>query len=194
MENDCTQERRKATADQALRQKTYYELNKAKVLARKKTFYQSNKNKIKAKCKTYRDHNIQKERERAKKWYNNNKNKKLTYDKNYCKNRYEKDIEFKLRGNLRRRLRQVIKQNQKSGSSVKDLGCSVEFLKNYLESKFQASMSWDNWSVNGWHIDHIKPLTSFNLNDRNQFLQSCHYTNLQPLWAKDNISKSNKIL
>jgi hypothetical protein len=48
-------------------------------------------------------------------------------------------------------------------------------------------MTWDNWTTDGWHIDHIKPLaSSFDLTDRKQFLEACHYTNLQPLWAKDN--------
>ena len=71
---------------------------------------------------------------------------------------------------------------------------TVEQLKQHLESKFQPGMSWDNWTTDGWHIDHIKPLSSFNLNDRKQLLSACHYTNLQPLWAKDNLSKSDKIV
>ena len=78
---------------------------------------------------------------------------------------------------LRRRLHDALKNNQKRGSAVKDLGCSVQELKKYLESKFQEGMSWDNWNYKGWHIDHIKPLASFNLTDRNQLLQACHYTN-----------------
>jgi hypothetical protein len=71
--------------------------------------------------------------------------------------------------------------------------CNVKkSLKLYLESKFQPGMSWDNWGRTGWHIDHIKPLALFNLSDRKQFLEACHYTNLQPLWAKDNLSKGDR--
>jgi hypothetical protein len=55
-------------------------------------------------------------------------------------------------------------------------------------------MTWDNWSLDGWHIDHIKPLNKFDLSDRSQFLEAVHYTNLQPLWAVDNLSKGDKIL
>jgi desulfoferrodoxin (superoxide reductase-like protein) len=55
-------------------------------------------------------------------------------------------------------------------------------------------MTWDNWTTDGWHIDHIKPLASFDLTDRKQLLEACHYTNLQPLWAKDNLIKSDKII
>jgi hypothetical protein len=65
------------------------------------------------------------------------------------------------------------------------------FLK-YLESKFQSGMTWENYGKNGWHIDHIRPLSSFNLIDDKQLKLACHYTNLQPLWAKDNLVKSNK--
>ena len=54
-------------------------------------------------------------------------------------------------------------------------------------------MTWDNWTTDGWHIDHIKPLSSFDLTDRKQLLEVCHYTNLQPLWAKDNLIKSDKL-
>jgi hypothetical protein len=80
----------------------------------------------------------------------------------------------------------------KTGSAIDELGCSVDQLKRYLESKFQPGMTWDNWTRDGWHIDHIKPLSSFDLTDPGQFKVACHYTNLQPLWAKDNLVKSNK--
>ena len=88
----------------------------------------------------------------------------------------------------------ALKGNYKNGSAVKDLGCSIDELKTYLESKFQLGMTWDNWSKDGWHIDHIKPLSSFDLTDKKQLLEACHYTNLQPLWATDNLSKGDKII
>ena len=90
---------------------------------------------------------------------------------------------------LRSRLRQAINGGYRAGSSVQDLGCSIPELKAHLEARFQPGMTWDNWTVDGWHIDHIKPLDSFDLTDRQQFLQACHYTNLQPLWAEQNLSK-----
>lgn len=98
----------------------------------------------------------------------------------------------KLGGNLRSRLNQAIKNNQKAGSAVADLGCSVEELRAYLESKFEPGMTWENHSLTGWHIDHIKCLDSFDLSDREQLKEACNYANLQPLWAKENIKKSNK--
>lgn len=96
---------------------------------------------------------------------------------------------FKLGCTLRARLRLALRNEQKAGSAVHDLGCTTAELKTYLESKFQPGMTWDNWSRGGWHVDHIKPLSSFDLSDRQQFLEACHYTNLQPLWAEENLSK-----
>lgn len=93
---------------------------------------------------------------------------------------------------MRSRLNKAIKGNFKSGSAVRDLGCSVEYLKAYLEGQFEPGMSWKNWSLKGWHIDHIRPLSSFDLTDREQFLQAIHYTNLQPMWAEENLKKGKK--
>lgn len=101
----------------------------------------------------------------------------------------EKSPTYKLSVQLRTRMHRFIK----GGSPVKDLGCSLEELKTHLEIQFKEGMIWSNWSRTGWHIDHIIPLSSFDLTDREQFLKAVHYTNLQPLWAKDNIAKSNKI-
>jgi len=107
--------------------------------------------------------------------------------------KYQTDIQYKMRDILRSRLKHVLKGKLKSVSAVKDLGCSIEQLKTYLESLFQPGMTWDNWSRYGWHIDHIKPLSSFDLTDPEQQKKACHYTNLQPLWAAENLRKSCKI-
>jgi hypothetical protein len=114
--------------------------------------------------------------------------------KRYKQNRRKTNIQFKLATNLRTRLYSAIRSHQKVGSAVKDLGCTIDEFKEYIESKFQSGMSWANWGRDGWHIDHIKPLSSFDLTNRQQFLEACHYTNLQPLWAEDNLSKSNRVV
>ena len=88
---------------------------------------------------------------------------------------------------LRERTRRALNGQPKAGSVVRDLGCSITELRSHLESKFQPGMSWDNYGQ--WHIDHIKPLAKFDLTNRVQFLESCHYTNLQPLWAEENLKK-----
>ena len=84
----------------------------------------------------------------------------------------------------------AIKQNKKQGSAVKDLGCTLGELKTYLEEKFEVGMTWENHGE--WHIDHKRPLCTFDLSNREDFLKACHYTNLQPLWRKDNLEKGKK--
>ena len=189
--------------------KVYHELNKDKLKAYSKIWRKENKEKIKAYHKDRKTTSAyQADKEYAKNYYLNNKEKCKAQNRVYRQNNKDKlnqlnrerrkkliltDINFKLRINLRHRLKEALKGNFKSGSAVNDLGCSIEQLKIHLESKFQEGMSWDNWSFKGWHLDHIKPLSSFDLTDRNQLLQACHYTNLQPLWAKENLSKGNKV-
>jgi len=112
------------------------------------------------------------------------------YYKIYNNVRYETDELFRLACILRSRVRSALKNNQKTGSAVRDLGCTLAELKTHIESLFQPGMTWENHG--DWHIDHKKPLASFDLTDRIQFLQACHYTNLQPLWAAFNLSKSDK--
>jgi hypothetical protein len=102
----------------------------------------------------------------------------------------------KIKYNLRKNLSSAIKRSQKSGSAVKSLGCSVENFKKQLEQKFynhpqtNEVMDWSNYGR--WHIDHIKPLSKFDLSNKNEFDEVCHYTNLQPLWNIDNWAKGNK--
>ncbi len=103
--------------------------------------------------------------------------------------RYENDPQYRLANQLRIRLHHAIAGNFKTGSAVRDLGCSIRELRTRLETQFQEGMSWANHAPKGWHIDHIKPLASFDLANREQFLEACHYTNLQPLWAADNLCK-----
>ncbi len=95
----------------------------------------------------------------------------------------------KISRNLRARLNKAIKFEWKTGSAVQDLGCSIEQLRIYLESKWKPGMTWDNYGVKGWHIDHIVPLNKFDLTDKVQLGKACHYTNLQPLWVSDNLEK-----
>lgn len=130
-----------------------------------------------------------------RKWINNNREKMRGYQRSTQSRarvnaRYHHDPQFKLKSLLRRRINHAVEKNWKSGSAVQDLGCSIEFLKQHLESQFQEGMTWENHGE--WHIDHKKPLASFDLTNREQLLEACHYTNLQPLWAADNIAKGNR--
>ena len=103
--------------------------------------------------------------------------------------RLKNNIQARLSHYLRRRVLKAIAGDYKAGSAVRDLGCSIAEFKAYIEAQFLPGMTWNNWSPSGWHLDHIRPLASFDLTDREQFLQACHYTNYQPLWALDNLRK-----
>jgi hypothetical protein len=86
-----------------------------------------------------------------------------------------------------------MKRDFKAGSAVRDLGCSIAELKLHLERQFDENMTWENWGPY-WHIDHVKPLASFDLTDRVQFLQAVHWSNLQPLEKIENLRKGKRIL
>jgi hypothetical protein len=114
----------------------------------------------------------------------------LKKHKEYMRQRRKKDILFRIMQNLRTRVNSAIFGFYKSTNTLKLIGCSKKFLKLYLESKFDKSMSWDNYGLHGWHIDHIKPCASFDLSKKSEQRKCFHYTNLQPLWAEENLMKS----
>lgn len=164
-----------------------------------KKYYAKNIDKLKNKAsdfrhnnpqymKNWRQNNIEKVINQKRKWYSQNRDKINENERKRRKN----DIEYKIKKNLRRRVNQVITRDCKSSSTMELLGCSMyDFLK-HIELKFIDGMNWDNYGE--WHIDHIIPCSSFDLTNIEQQMKCFHYSNLQPLWAKDNLSKSNKIL
>ena len=180
--------------------KNYRMINKDMLKKKAHEKYLKNKNRILKRVKSYYYQNREKKLLYAKKYNLINKNKHIEYRiKNKkranerVRNLLKTNINFRISKSLRRRFSKVFSGILKSGSAVRDLGCSVEEFKKYIESKFQPGMTWENYGFYGWHLDHITPLDAFNLSDRNQFLVACHYTNYQPLWAQDNFIKNNKI-
>lgn len=172
--------------------KQYYKKNRKKILSKKSTiqktddfrksrreYYQNNKEKFKTKDKKYRNKT-------------ETKNKKRIYHNKY----YKENINYKLACSLRSRIRVALKNKiiKKNFKTLDVVGCTIPELKLHLESQFKEGMSWDNHGQYGWHIDHIKPLSSFDLTDQEQVKQACHYTNLQPLWAEENLSKGCKYI
>jgi len=151
--------------------KKYYEKYKEKILNQQKEYYQLNKIKIRPK----RLINILK--------------------------RLNKDINFRITHYLRHRIYMALKGNPKHSTTMKLVGCSIDKLKKHLQSKFTNGMSWNNWGT-GWHgkgfqewqIDHIRPCASFDLRKKSEQRKCFHYTNLQPLWAIENIIKKDKII
>lgn len=153
------------------------------------------KNNIKSvrenRLKSYYRHK-EKNNQYSREYKKQNKEKLNQKAKKYRKHKYITDINFRLRIILRGRLWKAISRNSKQSSSLLLLGCSIDELKTYLEKQFTKGMTWKNYGK--WHIDHIKPCCSFDLNDLEQQKVCFHYTNLQPLWAKDNMRKNRKII
>lgn len=106
------------------------------------------------------------------------------------KHKYYNNIEYKLTCICRSRLRDALKGKCKSKKTMELVGCGIDALKKHIELKFQDGMSWDNYGK--WHIDHIRPCSSFDLTDAKQQEECFHYTNLQPLWAAENLQKGSK--
>jgi hypothetical protein len=112
--------------------------------------------------------------------------------KNYNKKRLS-DSQYKVANSIRGRVWSGLSrvQKKKTSKTVDLIGCSWEYLYFYIESQFKKGMTWDNYCFDGWHIDHIRPCASFDLTDIEQQKQCFHYTNLQPLWAKENFRKNS---
>ena len=110
---------------------------------------------------------------------------------NYIKKRLKTDVGFRILQNLRSRLTMELKRNSKSDHTIKLLGCSVKFLKEYLEKQFKKNMNWNNYgrNKNNWQVDHKRPCCSFDLSKPSEQKKCFHYSNLQPLWIKENSAK-----
>ena len=113
--------------------------------------------------------------------------------------KYHNNPAHKLKVIMRNRVNKILGGKKKSQSFVRDLGCTADELVTHLESKFYSNpktgeiMNWDNHTMDGWHVDHIKPLHEFDLEDEGQFKEAAHYTNLQPLWWWENLEKNRGI-
>lgn len=178
----------------------YQKDNKIKNKEYRKQYFQDNKNRL---MKISREH-YQINKNKIDEWQNDysqsHKEEKAEYDKDYRqnhrikinerhRNKYKTNIQFKILCNIRSRIRMVLKGISKSQSTIKLLGCSVKHLKKHLESLFQNNMTWENYGKYGWHIDHIKPCSLFDLTDSEEQKRCFNFTNLQPLWATDNYNK-----
>ena len=183
------------------RYKNFPELVSA--LQRKRYYKNIKKSREQAKKRYYKD--VEKTRRLTRERYQKNKEKILLQGRKYLsspkgravrnkriRKRLKTDPKFRLNIRIRSRIHEVLKQKgkRKALSTLEYLGVpNIDFLKKYLESKFKAGMTWQNNTVHGWHIDHIKPVKSFDFSDINEIKKCWHYTNLQPLWAHENYRK-----
>ncbi len=151
-----------------------------------------NKQKNKKYDKEYHDNNKEKTAKQQKEYRDipENKQRILKKNKEYIIARLKTDKAFQISHCLRSRIYSALKGNTKSLSTMFLIGCDVDYLMYHLQSQFTKGMSWDNYG--DWHIDHIKPCAKFDLGNPKQQELCFNFTNLQPLWAEDNLKKSDK--
>jgi hypothetical protein len=138
--------------------------------------------------KEYRGRNRDLTRERNREYCSKNRDRV-----NAAQRRRLSDPHKRLMQNLRNRLSLAVKHQEttKDSTTIKLVGCGKEELIAHLESQFTDGMTWENYGYYGWHIDHIRPCSSFDLTIDGEQEKCFNYTNLQPLWAKDNLTKSD---
>jgi hypothetical protein len=174
--------------------KAKYEKRKPKILAHNKVYYIDNKEAISDRKKAHYEINKDAILETNKEYRKNNKESINANKREYESKRRKNDPLFRLMRFQRDSLTRIAKviKGEKKSTSAEYLGCSIIEFQNHIESKWQKGMSWSNNTIHGWHIDHIIPLSSAKTEE--DIIKLCHYTNLQPLWAEENLKKSNKIL
>ena len=206
-----------------IQQKEYRDANKAKVSeskkrsrlkkydeyrARENAAYHANREQILAAAKARRSANrgewLKKERATyrrnaatriasQKAYYLANKDSRNAYGLAYAKKRYASDPLYALGRLTRRRITLALSAQGylKTSPTQAMLGCSYEELQRHLESQFHPGMTWENRGTEGWHVDHIIPLAS--AKNEEELIKLCHYANLQPLWAADNLAKGARV-
>ena len=114
----------------------------------------------------------------------------------YRRSRWQYDEDFRLNARYRTTLNKSINNNKNYGNIEEELGCTIQELKKYIEIQFKDGMNWNNRSVNssGWSIDHIEPLSQYDFRNEEDRLKACRFSNLRPVWARDNKLKGNKII
>jgi len=127
-----------------------------------------------------------KHREWMRIWYKKN-------GKEIRKKRFSK-LHERIASMLRSRINVALKTKAKKCARTTELiGTTIGHLKEHLEKQFKEGMTWENHGLYGWHCDHIRPLATFDLTSPEEQKKAFHYTNLQPLWAKDNLRKSKSL-
>ncbi len=134
-------------------------------------------------------------KKKHKEWLANNRERMNAVQWARRQERQKTDPNFRLKLVLSAATRRAIKKGLKRpGPTLELIGGTIDQARAHIESQFQEGMSWDNHGLKGWHIDHIRPLASFNFLEPAQVRAALHYTNLQPLWAEQNLAKAAKIL
>jgi len=169
--------------------KKHYDENKSRILATNKLWAKNHPDETKAMKVRWSQRNLEKVRKSSRESNRRNAPRILLRQKS----RYDNDPVFKLLMIQRVRIRRALNGVMKLARTIELVGCSGDEFRKHIESQFKSGMSWKNYGRKGWHIDHIRPCASFNLRDPSQQRECFHYSNLQPLWAIENIRKGKHL-
>jgi len=199
--------------------KDYYQKNKAEKQKYAREKHRQNKEKINERRKQLRKLKPDQYKKARKKWLKKNPDRRKAETRKYRekykdiikkrqsdfrkKNRkyfnaytkkYRSTPQGKIAHSMRNRIRLALKNQgaKKFKTTFKLVGCSLKKLKDHIEKQFKPGMTWKNYGLETWHIDHIIPVSKFNLLNPKEQRICFNYKNLQPLWAKENFLKSNK--
>ena len=169
--------------------------NKERYRESSRLWYNKNSKKCCEKSRSWQKKNPEKTLYYAHKWRLKNLKKMNDYKKKWAKQKRDSDSGFRLNGSLTSAINQSLKGNKKGKHWEQLVGYTLEQLKKYIEKQFTEGMTWENYGKYGWHIDHIIPISAFNFekSEDADFKRCWALKNLQPLWAKENISKGNKL-
>ena len=178
--------------------KEYVLKNKEKINQYQKLWVEKNKEKIKEKAKEYRENNKElikeKRKEYLKEYRKKNREKINKKNREYESKKIKEDLLFKfkkrVRDNVLKSFKRGKNQYQKNAKTESILGCTILEFKVYIKSKFKKGMTFEN--IGKWHLDHIIPLSK--AKTEQEIIKLNHYTNFQPLWAEENLIKSDKII
>lgn len=174
------------------KQRLNYKKNKKSYLSQQKLYKQKHKKQISLQGKKYYLKNRKRIIKKSQIYYQKNKTKCMQKSIAYKNKRNRTEVTFRLIGNLRHRIFCALRGYTKSLNTMFLIGCEVDYLMYHIQLQFKEGMSWDNYGLKGWVIDHIKPCSKFDLSKKSEQIKCFNYTNLQPLWYLENISKGNK--
>lgn len=197
------------------RDKDYYVKNAERIKEYERRRYQENRNDRLETSRQYREKNqdvisvkqhegyvrrkqtrtpqdVERQRAASRKWHSSPQGR--AYMKRYYEKRYSTDDSWRTQLVLRSRIKTAFRRSgaPKSVKTIELLGCTPDEAKRHIESQFRKGMTWDNYGE--WHIDHIVPVKHFDITKEEEQRKAFHYTNLQPLWAHENLHKQGRLM
>lgn len=171
--------------------KKYYESNRERLLEKDRERYKKDPEKKRAYARKRREENREILNAKALEYQRNNREKVYERQNAWAKRQRAENPSFAIRHEIRRSMNRFIKGIQRGGKILKHIGCSLDEYKSYMESLFVEGMTWESYGKT-WTVDHITPLTSFDLLDEEQLAKAVNFKNTQPLTLSDNVRKGGK--